>query len=99
LEISPEDTINLVVFCRGGAVPLEVSLFMELNGKGEESKRVFASAQENAPTSVLIKVSDFFGESVSSGILKRIDLILHNSEKSDKEICISEISLIKGGVA
>ena len=99
LEISPTDVIKLAMFCREGSDPLEVSLFMDFNGNGEESKRLFVGIQDNAPTNVLLKVSDFFGGSACSGILNRIDFISHNSEKSEKELCISEISLIKGGVA
>jgi hypothetical protein len=96
LEIGPNDIVNLIMFYKGYAKSTEVSIFAEFNGKGKESKRIIVEVQENIPTVILIRASDFFDD-FDSGIsrLKKIDFISHNPEKSEKELCISEISLIR----
>lgn len=98
LEIEPNDVMNFGMFYKGEPRVTEISIFAELNGKGSESKRIPVVVKENMPNNISIKVSDFF-DGIHSRVLKRIDFILHNPEKLRKELCISEISLIKGGVA
>jgi hypothetical protein len=83
------------MFYKGDSIFTEVSIFVELNGKGKESNRISVDVKENIPNNISIQVSDFFDD-IDSGVLKRIELISHNPEKSEKELCISEISLTKG---
>jgi hypothetical protein len=95
LKIGPNDVLNLGMFYKGDSIFTEVSIFVELNGKGKESNRISVDVKENIPNNISIQVSDFFDD-IDSGVLKRIELISHNPEKSEKELCISEISLTKG---
>jgi hypothetical protein len=95
LEIGPNCVLNLVMFYKGDSIFTEISIFAELNGKGKESKRISVDVKENVPNNISIRASDFF-EDIDSLVLKRIEFISHNSEKSEKELCICEISVIKG---
>jgi hypothetical protein len=95
LEIGSNDVMNLTMFYKGNTNHTEVLIFSELNGKGRESKRSSLRLKDNVQNNISIKISDFFDD-INSGVLKRIDFISHNPDKSENELCISEISLTKG---
>jgi hypothetical protein len=94
LEIGPNDVLNLGMFYKGYSIFTEISIFAELNGKGKESKRISVDVKENVPNNISIRATDFF-EDINSLVLKRIDFISYNPDKSENVLCISEISLIK----
>jgi len=99
IDIDPKDLINLTMFYKGGINPTEVSIVLESKGKSEESRRITVDLFNNIPRNLALRTQDFFGENANRGVLRRIEFVSFNPYGTDKELCISEISLIKEGVA
>jgi len=95
INMGSDDSFNLGAFYKGDPTPTEFSLIIDTNGRTLESKRVLFDLKGNYVSNLCFRLKDFFKEDIDSCVLKRIDIVCHNQGDSTKELCITEMSLVK----